>query len=59
MLYDNEMLIVDEQLTRGAKEMAFVCCEVEGLGLMCGNKQFLDIPIWAISGLDCLSEWCS
>lgn len=45
LLYDKEMLIVDEQLTRGAKETAFVCCEVEGLGLMCGKKLFLDIPM--------------
>jgi hypothetical protein len=45
LLYDNEMLIVDEQLTMGAKGTAFVCCEIEGLGLMCGNKLFLDIPM--------------
>jgi hypothetical protein len=38
LLYDNEMLIVDEKLTRGAKETAFVCCEVEGPGWLCENK---------------------
>jgi hypothetical protein len=38
LLYDNEMLKVDEQLTKGVKETAFLCCEVGLQDWMCENR---------------------